>query len=79
LLLIGPGELELARAATPAGQGTASEPTTLDAALAEFEKDLLQRLYQEYPSTRRLATRLGTSHSAIAKRLRRYAIGGAEK
>ncbi len=43
--------------------------------VAAFEKALLQRLYPQYPSTRKLAERLGTSHSAIAQRLRKYGIG----
>jgi TyrR family helix-turn-helix protein len=39
-----------------------------------FEKDLLEKLYVSYPSTRQLATRLQTSHTAIAHRLRKYGI-----
>ncbi|MCO6763559.1 hypothetical protein KQH43_31185, partial [Streptomyces sp. EL5] len=31
-------------------------------------------LYPQYPSSRQLAARLQTSHSAIAMRLRRYGI-----
>lgn len=72
--MIGAEDLELARAASPIGEAS-GELTTLDAAMAEFEKSLLQRLYQDFPSTRRLAARLGASHSAIAARLRRYGIG----
>ncbi|RZI77652.1 MAG: hypothetical protein EOP15_25195, partial [Pseudomonas sp.] len=37
---------------------------------------LLQRLYPSYPSTRQLAARLNTSHTAIAQRLRKYGIAG---
>ena len=48
--------------------------TTLDAAVSAYEKELLQRLLPEHPSTRKLAERLGTSHSAIAARLRRYGL-----
>ena len=51
---------------------------TLDEAVAAYEKALLQRLYPQFPSSRKLAERLGASHSAIAARLRRYGIGGAE-
>ena len=40
----------------------------------EFEKTLLEKLYASYPSTRQLATRLQTSHTAIAHRLRKYGI-----
>ena len=68
-------DLELARAATPSGQGGDGEVATLDEAVAGFEKALLQRLYKDFPSSRRLARRLGVSHSAIAARMRRYGIG----
>ncbi len=64
-------DLELAQVTTPAQPG---EVLTLEQAVADFEKELLQRLYKEFPSSRRLAKRLGTSHSAIANRLRRYGI-----
>ena len=67
-------DLELARAASPAGQD-GGEVTTLEDAVAGFEKTLLERLHKDFPSTRRLAKRLGASHSAIAARLRRYGIG----
>jgi TyrR family helix-turn-helix protein len=66
-------DLELARATTPSAPEGA-EVATLDQAVADFEKNLLKRLYREFPSSRRLARRLGTSHSAIANRLRRYGI-----
>ncbi|WP_422289722.1 TyrR/PhhR family helix-turn-helix DNA-binding protein [Hydrogenophaga sp.] len=46
----------------------------MDDAVAGFERALLQRLLPQYPSTRKLAERLGTSHSAIAARLRRYKL-----
>jgi len=67
-------DLELAQEATPALPGESGDVTSLDQAVADFEKNLLQRLYREFPSSRRLAKRLGTSHSAIANRLRRYGI-----
>ncbi|SET83692.1 sigma 54-interacting transcriptional regulator [Thalassotalea agarivorans] len=40
----------------------------------QFEKSLLERLYQQYPSTRKLAKRLGVSHNKIAMKLRLYQI-----
>ena len=55
--------------------GTTDAIGRLDDEVAAFEKALLQRLYPQYPSTRKLAERLGTSHSAIAQRLRKYGIG----
>ncbi|MDE2453464.1 MAG: sigma 54-interacting transcriptional regulator [Burkholderiales bacterium] len=71
--LIDVADLELAgSAARPDNEGAVG---TLEQAVADFERQLLHRLYREYPSTRRLAKRLGTSHSAIAARLRRYGIG----
>jgi transcriptional regulator of aroF, aroG, tyrA and aromatic amino acid transport len=45
-------------------------------ALATFEKDLLGRLYPLYPSSRRLAAHLKTSHTMIANKLRKYGIAG---
>jgi len=41
-----------------------------------FERSILEKLYASYPSTRLLAARLKSSHSAIAVRLRKYGIGG---
>jgi transcriptional regulator of aroF, aroG, tyrA and aromatic amino acid transport len=49
-----------------------------DSAVASFEKDLLARLYADYPSSRKLAARLKTSHSTIATKLRKYGIPGNE-
>lgn len=72
--VIDAGDLELARGTTPTAND-ATQVATLEQAVADFEKDLLTRLYREFPSSRRLAKRLGTSHSAIANRLRRYGIG----
>ena len=47
---------------------------SLEQAVGNFERELLQRLYPSYPSTRQLAGRLQTSHTAIAQRLRKYGI-----
>ncbi|TWC34553.1 transcriptional regulator TyrR [Pseudomonas sp. SJZ079] len=61
--------------------GTAMAPTQLDSdigsletAVADFEKALLEKLYPSHPSSRQLAARLHASHSAIAMRLRKYGI-----
>ncbi|MEJ6003061.1 sigma 54-interacting transcriptional regulator [Paucibacter soli] len=64
-------------AAAPAGSdGVASaEPANWEMALADFERGLLARLYPAYPSSRKLAARLGLSHSVVAGKLRRYGIG----
>ena len=69
-------DLELKPAAGP-GQAAAGDVESLEAAVERFERALLERMYPDYPSTRKLAERLGASHSAIAARLRRYGIGSS--
>jgi TyrR family helix-turn-helix protein len=61
--------------------GTAMAPAqlegdigSLETAVADFEKALLEKLYPSHPSSRQLAARLHASHSAIAMRLRKYGI-----
>ncbi|ABN73893.1 transcriptional regulator [Actinobacillus pleuropneumoniae] len=51
------------------------ENVTLDELVNRFEASLLRKLYNEYPSTRKLAQRLGVSHTAVANKLRAYGIG----
>ena len=51
-----------------------AEPENWKTAQAEFEKNLLTRLYKHYPSTRKLAKRLEVSHTTIADKLRAYGI-----
>jgi len=67
------GDLDIAGTAV-AQQGVSGETVSLEAAIASFEKQLLEGLYVSHPSTRQLAARLQTSHSAIAVRLRKYGI-----
>jgi len=43
---------------------------SLDDISKRFERSVLTRLYRTYPSTRKLAKRLGVSHTAIANKLR---------
>jgi transcriptional regulator of aroF, aroG, tyrA and aromatic amino acid transport len=69
------GDLELAGAAAAESGTTADAVESLEEAVAGFERGLLQRLFPQYPSSRKLAERLGTSHSAMAIRLRKYGIG----
>lgn len=45
-----------------------------DSAVAAFERTLLERLYPLYPSSRKLAARLHTSHTMIANKLRRHGL-----
>lgn len=47
---------------------------SLDEICKRFERSILTRLYQTYPSTRKLAKRLGVSHTAIANKLREYGL-----
>jgi transcriptional regulator of aroF, aroG, tyrA and aromatic amino acid transport len=68
-------DLDIASTAI-ATQQDAGAVSSLEAAVAQFEKDLLEKLYPSHPSTRQLAQRLQTSHSAIAMRLRKYGIPG---
>ncbi|WP_455819382.1 transcriptional regulator TyrR [Pseudomonas cerasi] len=48
---------------------------SLDDITSRFERSVLTRLYLSYPSTRKLAKRLGVSHTAIANKLREYGLG----
>jgi transcriptional regulator of aroF, aroG, tyrA and aromatic amino acid transport len=43
-------------------------------AVAVFERALLENLYPQFPSSRKLAARLKTSHSMMAIKLRKYGI-----
>ncbi|GLS84215.1 sigma 54-interacting transcriptional regulator [Paraferrimonas haliotis] len=47
---------------------------TLDEAVKQFEASILKRLYPSHNSTRKLAKKLGMSHTAIANKLREYQI-----
>ena len=51
------------------------ENKTLDEMTKQFEKEVLKSLYIDYPSSRKLAKRLGVSHTAIANKLRDYGVG----
>ncbi|NDJ57814.1 transcriptional regulator TyrR [Enterobacteriaceae bacterium 4M9] len=48
---------------------------SLDDITRRFERSVLVQLYRNYPSTRKLAKRLGVSHTAIANKLREYGLG----
>lgn len=47
---------------------------SLDEITSRFERSVLTKLYLSYPSTRKLAKRLGVSHTAIANKLREYGL-----
>jgi TyrR family helix-turn-helix protein len=72
--LVDIGDLDIAGTAV-ARQGD-TDIDSLEQAVEGFEKALLEKLYVNYPSTRQLAVRLQTSHTAIAHRLRKYGISG---
>ncbi len=56
---------------------TQNEPENWKAAQQTFEADLLRQLYPRYPSSRKLAKRLGVSHTTIADKLRLHNITSA--
>jgi transcriptional regulator of aroF, aroG, tyrA and aromatic amino acid transport len=70
--LVDIGDLDIA--GTSVARQNDVEVESLEQAVEAFEKDLLENLYVNYPSTRQLANRLQTSHTAIAHRLRKYGI-----
>ncbi|MEE1926246.1 sigma-54-dependent transcriptional regulator [Pseudomonas sp. 148P] len=72
--LVDIGDLDIA--GTSVARGHDGEVASLEQAVEDFEKNLLEKLYADYPSTRQLASRLQTSHTAIAHRLRKYGISG---
>jgi transcriptional regulator of aroF, aroG, tyrA and aromatic amino acid transport len=46
----------------------------LDDIMKQYESQILDKLYQSFPSSRKLAKRLGVSHTSIANKLREYGI-----
>jgi transcriptional regulator of aroF, aroG, tyrA and aromatic amino acid transport len=66
-------DLELAGTAVGGGEARGAVGSWQQA-VAEFERGLLSRLYPLYPSSRKLAAHLGTSHTLVARKLRRYRI-----
>lgn len=70
-----PEHFQLPDYAEDKGMIEAKSVTTLEATIKQFESELLRRLYPAYPSSRKLAQRLGVSHTAIANKLREYNIG----
>jgi TyrR family helix-turn-helix protein len=68
------GDLDIA--GTAVARQSDGEVNSLEEAVENFERGLLEKLFASYPSTRQLAARLKTSHTAIAHRLRKYGIPG---
>lgn len=73
-------DLNLACSSISGPQTTASDPlatgdgASWDTLVETFEHALLQRLFPLYPSSRKLAAHLKTSHTRIADKLRKYGI-----
>ena len=47
---------------------------SLDEIMKDYESQVLERLYQSFPSSRKLAKRLNVSHTSVANKLREYGI-----
>jgi TyrR family helix-turn-helix protein len=67
-------DLELAGAGMQSAGVPAEEADSWEDAVEGFERTLLRRLYPRFPSSRKLAARLNTSHTMIANKLRKYGI-----
>jgi TyrR family helix-turn-helix protein len=67
-------DLELASFRMGSSADVVETAQSWEEALAEFERSLLRRLFPHFPSSRKLAARLNTSHTMIANKLRRYGI-----
>ncbi|MFP5511860.1 MAG: sigma 54-interacting transcriptional regulator [Alphaproteobacteria bacterium] len=67
-------DLELAGAGMQSAEVPAEDAESWEEAVDGFERSLLRRLYPRFPSSRKLAARLNTSHTMIANKLRKYGI-----
>lgn len=70
-----PQDIVLPELAMDVSLGDDAIEGSLDEITSRFERSVLTRLYLSYPSTRKLAKRLGVSHTAIANKLREYGLG----
>ncbi|RTZ16682.1 transcriptional regulator TyrR [Vibrio aquaticus] len=60
---------------TPSANGPVlSLDGSLDDIMKDYESQVLERLYQSFPSSRKLAKRLNVSHTSVANKLREYGI-----
>ena len=57
-----------------AGMANLSLDGSLDEIMKDYESQILEKLYQSFPSSRKLAKRLNVSHTSIANKLRDYGI-----
>lgn len=65
--------------ATPLFPAEEAMAGSLDDIVRRFECSVLSTLYQQFPSTRKLAKRLGVSHTAVANKLREYGLSQKKK
>jgi transcriptional regulator of aroF, aroG, tyrA and aromatic amino acid transport len=74
-------DLDLAEGSimTAEAAGSSHDGQDWDSSIESFERAFLERLYPQYPSSRKLAARLKTSHSMIANKLRKYGIPGSSR
>lgn len=68
-------DLDLPNEQAPISPAQLPQQGTLEEMMNQYEAELLTHFYAEYPSTRKLAQRLGISHTAVANKLRQYGIG----
>ena len=72
--IIDASDLDLAEYSIMTEEPEPREVEDWDKSVAVFERALLERLYPQFPSSRKLAARLKTSHSMMASKLRKYRI-----
>ena len=69
-----PEAMALPVTSLPAAHESLALEGSLDEIISNHERAVLTQLYRRYPSTRKLAKRLGVSHTAIANKLREYGL-----
>lgn len=72
--VLGAADVDWAEGSISADEVNLDTAENWDLSVSAFERALLERLYPQYPSSRKLAARLATSHSMIATKLRKYGI-----
>jgi TyrR family helix-turn-helix protein len=72
--IIDRSDLDLAESSIMADETEPREVEDWEKSVALFERGLLERLYPQFPSSRKLAMRLKTSHSTMANKLRKYGL-----
>ncbi len=60
--------------AVASGMASMNIDGSLDEIMKDYESQILEKLYQSFPSSRKLAKRLNVSHTSIANKLRDYGI-----